>query len=153
MVKKKRPYLQGQRRRAPARTPRVRRPLKGQPARGHQSRQASRPPSHTTAGRRPERWARKRVSWTGSDTVDLGLPFEPKLPRRRHVAHERRGGDDSRTREVAFAAESHAVLPVAVEGGDGALPLRQRIGTLSKTGAAPRLTNLGAGRPEHVRNR
>ena len=35
-------------------------------------------------------------------------------------------GDDRRAGEVAFAAEAHAVLPVAVEGRDGALAALER---------------------------
>ena len=50
-------------------------------------------------------------------------PGEAELAGRRHVAGERRGGDDGGAREVAFAAEAHAVLPVAVERRDRALAL------------------------------
>src|SRR5258705_2867906 len=58
-----------------------------------------------------------------SDSVLLGIPLEPELRGRRHVAGERGCGHDGRTRQVALAADAHAVLPVAVERRDRALPL------------------------------
>src|SRR4026209_395672 len=53
--------------------------------------------------------------------VLLRFPLQPELARRRPVADEGRRGDHGRARQVAFAAEAHAVLPVAVEGRDRAL--------------------------------
>src|SRR5258705_347298 len=58
-----------------------------------------------------------------SDSILLGIPLEPELRGRRHVAGERGCGHDGRTRQVALAADAHAVLPVAVERRDRALPL------------------------------
>src|SRR4051812_4521354 len=88
-----------------------------------------------------------------SDAEFLGIPLQPQLTRWRHVADERRGGDDDRAGEKAFAAEAHAVLPVAVERRNRALPLFERIRPLSKTGTAPRLSDLPTDRAEHFRNR
>ena len=65
-------------------------------------------------------WPRSR-----SHAKELGVPRQPELGRRRHVAEQRRGGDDGGAGEVAFAAESHAVLPVAVERRDRALARRR----------------------------
>ena len=56
-----------------------------------------------------------------SDAERFGLPFEPELGRRRHEAEQRGGRDDGGAREVALAAETHAVLPVAIERRDRAL--------------------------------
>src|SRR5438445_8048627 len=56
-----------------------------------------------------------------SDREPIRRPFQTDLGRRGHVTRERRGGHDRRAREIALAADAHAVLPVAVEGGDGAL--------------------------------
>ena len=50
-----------------------------------------------------------------SDAELLRIPLEPELARRRHVADERGRGDDGGAGEIAFAAEPHPVLPVAVE--------------------------------------
>ena len=52
--------------------------------------------------------------------ISLRIPDQPQLSRRRHVARERRCCDDGGTCEVAFAAEAHPVLPVAIEGRDRA---------------------------------
>ena len=87
------------------------------------------------------------------DSVLFGIPAEPELGRRRHVAGERRGGNHRRRCEITFAADAHAVLPVAIERGDRALTLRERIGPLAEAGTAPRLANLTADRPEHAGNR
>src|SRR4051812_9466407 len=81
----------------------------------------------------------------------LGIPCQPELARRRHIPDQRRRGDHDRTGEVALAAEAHAVLPVAVERRDRALPLFERVGPLAETGAAPRLPDLSADRAEHLR--
>src|SRR5256885_3067476 len=83
----------------------------------------------------------------------LRIPHQPEFTWRRHVAHQRRCRDDGGTGEIAFAAEAHAVLPIAIERGDGALPFAQRIRTLAKAGAAPRLANRTADRSEDVRDR
>src|SRR5438067_9763577 len=83
----------------------------------------------------------------------VGVPFETELAWRRHVAEERGGGDDRGAGEVAFAAEAHAVLPVAVERGDRALAGMERVGPLAEAGAAPRLPDLAADRSEHVGDR
>src|ERR1700721_1080205 len=88
-----------------------------------------------------------------SNTESIGIPRQSELARRRHVPDQRRGGDHRRAREVAFAAKAHAVLPVAIERGDRALPAFERVRSLTETGAAPRLTNLASDRPEHVRDR
>src|SRR5688572_2616780 len=82
------------------------------------------------------------------DAKSFGIPPQTELAGRRHVADERRGGDDGGAGEVAFAAESHPVLPVAVERGDGALARSQRVGALAETGTTPRLADLAAGRAE-----
>src|SRR4030095_10072278 len=69
------------------------------------------------------------------------------------VADERRGGDDGGTGEIAFAAEPHAILPVAVERRDRALTLHERVRTLSEAGTAPRLANRAAARTKDVGDR
>src|SRR6266850_714553 len=97
-------------------------------------------------------WSQQRKMWrraTGtpidaatarceSDAELIRIPVEAEFARRRHIADERRGGDDGGAGEIAFAAEPHAVLPVAIEGGDRALTLRQRIGSLAEARSAPR---------------
>src|SRR6185295_11987999 len=80
----------------------------------------------------------------------LGIPFQTELARRRHVADERRRCDDGRARQVPFAAQPHAVLPVAVERRDRALALLQCVGSLAETRTAPRLPNLPANRSEDL---
>src|SRR5262249_62071886 len=81
------------------------------------------------------------------------LPRQAKFARGRHVTDEGGGRDAGGARKVAFAAEAHAVLPVAVERRDGALARRQRVGPLSEARAAPRLPDVTADRAEHVRDR
>src|SRR5262245_7648241 len=85
-------------------------------------------------------WSQQRKMWrraTGTpmdaalDTKLIGIPLEAELAWRRHVADQRRCGDDRGTGEITFAAESHAVLPVAVERRNRALPFRERIGSLA----------------------
>src|SRR5579862_1836146 len=88
-----------------------------------------------------------------SDAELIRVPLKADFIRGRHVAGDRRGRHDRGAREIAFAAEAHAVQPVAVEGGDGALAALERIRTLSETGTAPRLANLSADRSEHFRDR
>src|SRR6185436_15021664 len=68
-------------------------------------------------------------------------------------AHERRRGDDRRTREVALAAKTHAVLPVAIERRDRAFAGMQRVGTLAEARAAPRTADFAADRSKHGRDR
>ena len=79
--------------------------------------------------------------------------LQPQLARRRHVADERGCRHDRGAGEVAFAAQSHPVLPIAIERGDRALAARQRVRALAETRPAPRLADLAAHRPEHRRNR
>src|SRR2546425_3547497 len=76
-----------------------------------------------------------------SDAELIRIPVDTKLAWRRHVANERRGGDDGRAGEIAFATESHAVLPVAIERRDRALTSRQGVGTLAEARPAPRLAD------------
>src|ERR1700730_8983480 len=94
------------------------------------------------------------IAWprTDSHPEQIGVPRQPELARRRHVTNQRGRGDDRRAREVAFAANAHPVLPVAIERGDRALPSPERIRTLTETGAAPRLPDLTPDRTQHVRN-
>src|SRR2546427_1754357 len=92
-------------------------------------------------------------SGENSDTELLRVPLQPKLARRRHVANERRSGDDGGAGKVAFAADAHAVLPVAIERRDGALPFAKRVRSLAETRPAPRLANLAADRSKHLRDR
>src|SRR5439155_13807510 len=101
------------------------------------------------------RVARGTVRRRGSLELDEALrtPLDPELARGRHVAEERGRRDNCRTREIAEAADTHAVRPVAVERGDGALALPERVGTLTETLPAPRLADLGAGRAEDVGDR
>src|ERR1051326_1333293 len=83
----------------------------------------------------------------------LRIPLQPELARRRHVSGERRRGDDRRARQIAFAADAHAILPVAIERGDRALTFLQRIGPLAEAGTAPRLADLAADGSKDVGNR
>src|SRR5207247_5547746 len=92
-------------------------------------------------------------SGENSDTELLRVPLQPKLARRRHVADERRGGDDGGAGKIAFAADAHTVLPVAIERRDGALSFAKRVRPLAETRAAPRLANLAADRSKHLRDR
>ena len=50
-----------------------------------------------------------------SDTEVLRVPRQAELVGRRHVAEQRRRRHDGGAGQIAFAAEAHAVLPVAVE--------------------------------------
>src|SRR5438046_9460019 len=79
-----------------------------------------------------------------SDAELAGIPGDAELVGRRHVADERRRRDDGGTGEVALAAEPHAVLPVAIERRDRALPRVQRIGTLAQAGSPRGLTDVAA---------
>src|SRR5262245_58202277 len=87
------------------------------------------------------------------DAIQIRIPFEAELSRRRHVADVRRCGDHRGTREIPFAAEAHTLLPVASERRDGALPLRQRVFALAEARSAPGLTNHRAGRSQHLGDR
>src|SRR5262245_15209380 len=71
------------------------------------------------------------------NTIDFGSPFNPELRRRSHVSNERRRCDDGRTREVPFAADAHAVLPVAIERRDRALARIERVLALAEARSAP----------------
>src|SRR5881227_3637651 len=93
------------------------------------------------------------VVTSGSDTELFRVPFEAELARRRHVADDRRCGDDRGAGEIAFAADAHAILPVAVERRDRALAGVQRVGPLAEARAAPGLSDLAADRSKDVRDR
>ena len=54
------------------------------------------------------------------DAVDIGLPGDIEFTGGRHIADESRCCYDGRTGEITFAANAHAVLPVPIEGCDGA---------------------------------
>src|SRR2546427_944047 len=82
----------------------------------------------------------------------LRAPVDAELVRRRQVAQKRGGGDGGRARGVAEPADAHAVRPVAVERGDRALALRERVRSLPEAGAAPRSADLGAGVAQHLRD-
>src|SRR6266851_612651 len=84
-----------------------------------------------------------------SDAELIGVPLQAQFARRRHVAENRRRGDDRGACKIAFAAKAHTVLPVSIERRDGALARVQRVGALAETRAAPRLTDLSANRAEH----
>src|SRR5205085_4238525 len=73
--------------------------------------------------------------------------------RRRHEAKQRGRGNDGGTRQVPFATEPHAVLPIAIEGGNRALSGGQRVRTLAETRAAPRLPDRASDRTEHLGDR
>src|SRR5439155_18601551 len=83
----------------------------------------------------------------------LRAPFDAELARRTHVAEHRGRRDDRGAREIAEAADAHAVRPVAVERRDRGLPLRERVGALAEAGPAPRFADLAADRAEHVGDR
>ena len=85
-------------------------------------------------------------------SVEIGIPLQPELGRWRHVAGERRSGHDGRAGEVTLAANTHAILPITIEGRDRALTRLERIWPLTKTRAAPRLSNLTARLTEHGSN-
>jgi predicted DCC family thiol-disulfide oxidoreductase YuxK len=89
----------------------------------------------------------------GLDPEPLGFPFQAELGRGRHVSDQRRRGDDGGRGEVPFAADSHPVLPVAVEGRDGALARGQGVGTLPEARPAPGLPDLSSDGAEDLRDR
>src|SRR5437773_10371587 len=80
----------------------------------------------------------------------IGIPFESELARRRHIPNERGGRHDGRTGEIAFAAEAHPILPVPIERRDRTLSFLKRVGTLTETRTAPRLSDLAANGSEHI---
>src|SRR5262252_704252 len=67
-----------------------------------------------------------------SDAELFRIPLEAELVRRRHVTDDRGRGDDRGAREVAFAADAHAILPVAIERRDRALAGVQRVRPLAE---------------------
>src|SRR5262249_40114013 len=73
--------------------------------------------------------------------------------RRGHVADQRGRGDDRGTGEITPAAETHAVLPVAVERRDRAPPRREGGGPPAEARTAPPLPDLTADPPEGVGDR
>src|SRR5262245_52482676 len=87
------------------------------------------------------------------DTKLLRVPHEPQRIGRRHVPDQRRRGDDDRAGKVTLAAHAHPVLPVAIEGRNGALAWTERVRPLAETRATPRLPNLPADRPQHPGDR
>src|ERR1051325_6822261 len=93
------------------------------------------------------------IARSRSDAELVRIPGDAELVGRRHVADERRCRHHGGAGEVTFAAQAHAVLPVAIERRDRALARVQRIGTLAEAGAAPRLTDLAADRAQNVRDR
>src|SRR5262249_11779939 len=113
-------------------------------------------PAPTRRRRRAaRRWRRRRRRTSSatarrSDRERLGLPHEPQLGRRAHVAEQRARRDDAGRGEIAFAADAHAVRPVAIEARDRALAGRERIGALAETRAAPALADLAARGAEHL---
>jgi hypothetical protein len=86
------------------------------------------------------------------DSVEIRIPFQPELRGWRHVAGERRSGHDGRAGEVTFAADAHAILPVAIERRDRALTRPERIWSLTEARTAPRLSNLAARLTEYRSN-
>src|SRR5262245_10647371 len=93
------------------------------------------------------------LPFTLSDTKFLRIPLQPQLARRRHVADERRRRHHRRAGEIAFAAEAHAVLPIAVERRDRAFTGVQRVRALAEARTAPRSPDLAADRSEDARDR
>src|SRR5439155_5058450 len=55
--------------------------------------------------------------------------------------------------EIPFPAQTHPVLPVAIERRDRALPFLQRVRPLAETGPAPRLADLAADRSKDIGDR
>src|SRR5438445_6888983 len=92
------------------------------------------PPAAVNPRANPTDAARRMVLL---DSKFLGAPLQAQLARRRHVAHERRRDHDCRAREIAFTAEAHPVLPVAVERRDRALAFRESVRTLAEAWTAP----------------
>src|SRR6266536_3878497 len=88
-----------------------------------------------------------------SDAESVRLPGEAELARGSHVAEQSGRCDDRGAREVSLSADAHPVLPVAVEGGNGALAARERIGSLAEAGSAPGLADRAAHGSKDLRNR
>src|ERR1051325_5719848 len=88
-----------------------------------------------------------------SDGELIGIPLEAEPTRRRHVAGDRGRRDHRRTGEVAFPADTHSILPVAIERRDGALPFLERVRSLTETRSTPRLADLTADRSKHLGDR
>src|SRR5690349_14416040 len=98
-------------------------------------------------------FARSSNPFVSSDTEFLRIPLQPQLAGGRHVSDQRGRRDDRRAREVALAAEAHAILPVAIERRDRAFSFRQRVGALPETRTAPRLTDFAADGTKHAGDR
>src|SRR5438445_11705276 len=88
-----------------------------------------------SAARRCESVTITRAS--GSDAKFFRIPFQSELARRRHISDERGGRDDRRARKIAFAAQTHPVLPVSIERRDRALAFSECVGSLTEAGTAP----------------
>src|SRR5947209_5757545 len=101
---------------------------------------------------------RDRSAFANAQAVGLraenaALLGQTELLRRRPVSGDRRCGHDRGAREIPFASEPHAVLPIAIERRDRALAGVQRVGPLPEARTAPALTNLPAHRTEHAGDR
>src|SRR5207247_926240 len=95
---------------------------------------------------------RKAAFWT-LDPISLGGPPKVQRARWRHVPEQGGRRDDGRTREISLTADAHPVLPVAIERGDRALTLCERIVALPEARAAPAHPDLPPDGPQHVRDR
>src|SRR5262245_47439903 len=87
------------------------------------------------------------------DSKHFGPPLDAELAGRRHVPEHRGRRDDGRAREVAFAAETHAILPVAIERRNGALSAVKGVFSLAEAGTAPRLPDHRTHAAQHVGDR
>src|SRR4029450_4884955 len=87
------------------------------------------------------------------DAIRLSVPREPELAWRRHVADERGGRHDRGARQIALAAEAHAILPATSEGREGALRQRARVGAVAEARAGPGTLDPAADRSEDLRDR
>ena len=92
----------------------------------------------TQKARLQEQWNLNRDP-DGDRSHTVRVPLQSELGRRSHVAEERGRGDDGRAGQIAFPADTHPVLPVAIERRDRALTGLQRVRSLAEARAAPRL--------------
>ncbi len=76
-------------------------------------------------------------------------PSATKLRGWAHVPEKGRRRYDRRARQIAFAADAHPILPVAVERRNRTLAACERVGPLPEARPAPGLANLAADRSEH----